>query len=141
MKTKNGNSLQVVPNGNVDQICKEFCSSLPNWVPQDDRDDINIALDELLENIKKHSHNGEKSEVCIKWNKGIDGNIQILVIDPTPNISHKSTHADEEDLKELNKNGEPHGRGLYMINTLMDEYEVKSNNISSNYTLTKKISQ
>jgi anti-sigma regulatory factor (Ser/Thr protein kinase) len=142
---KQNGKFFVVPNGNIDSVCNSVENTFPDEVPDDVRSDMNLALDELLQNIKQHAHDGKDSEVIIDWELITDtetGNksIQLQVLDPTPvKEPPKFAPPSKEEIIDMNKSGEPRGRGLFMINKLVDRYQANNRGLTTNYILEKQL--
>jgi len=123
--------------GNVSEVNQEIRKFLVNENLEEHLcNAVEICLTEALNNVIKHSYNGENSKTIDINVKKDSKFLEIKIVDfglPRKNLVIKDLDFDPKDIDNLPESG----MGLFIIKQLMDELSYGSNE-GKNYFILKK---
>lgn len=135
MKEQNFNIISDY--GNVSEVNQEIRKFLVNENLEEHLcNAVEICLTEALNNVIKHSYNGENSKTIDINVKKDSKFLEIKIVDfglPRKNLVIKDLDFDPKDIDNLPESG----MGLFIIKQLMDELSYGSNE-GKNYFILKK---
>lgn len=121
----------------IRKACLNLESLLLEWkISREDIQDIVVALDEALTNIREHGYQNERGVVIVETSKQ-KNLINILVKDEAP--EYKLDNIDKIDKSKYIKSGKIGGFGITIIRTLMDKVIITREQNQNLLFMTKKV--